>query len=196
MSLSRALTQVTPRLIGDFEGESILMIYSLAFVITGDYGDGQVVANTSSINLEGSTTHDNEKSEKSCEPDKRDGSIFEIKLELEDDSSNTSMEAEDEIVGESQESESKSTPAIPSQIDSELPASKSESDLVDQKERLGWTRESPKAEKKKLLFHLPEAQDLQEAMSNPHVIPRVSYGYMIAMALQVMNTNYPEQKCC
>ena len=175
------------------------MIYSLAYVTTGDYGDDKVVANTSSINLETSTTHYNEKSEKSCEPDKRDGGIFEIKLELEDDSSNTSMEAEDEIVGESQESESKSTPAIPSQIDSELPASKSESDLVDQKEGLGWTREtlpSPKAEKKKFLFHLPEAQDLQEAMSNPHVIPRVSYGYMIAMALQVMNTNYPEQKSC
>ena len=182
-----------------FRRESYLMIYSLAFVITGDYGDGKVVANTSSIKLEASTTHDNEKSEKSCEPDKRDGGIVEIKLELEDDSSNTSMEAEDEIVGQSQESESKSTPVIPSQIDSELPASKSESDLVDQKERLGWTREtlpSPKAEKKKLLFHLPEAKDLQEAMSNPRVIPRVSYGYMIAMALQVMNTNYPEQKCC
>ena len=63
------------------------MIYSLAFVITGDYGDGKVVANTSSIKLEASTTHDNEKSEKSCEPDKRDGGIVEIKLELEDDSS-------------------------------------------------------------------------------------------------------------
>ena len=60
--------------------------------------------------------------------------------------------------------------------------------MVDQKEGLRWIRETTKAEKKKLLFHLPEAQDLQEAMSNPHAIPRVSYGYMIAMALQVIQT--------
>ena len=38
--------------------------------------------------------------------------------------------------------------------------------------------------KKKPIFR-HKAQDLDEAMNNPHVKPRLSYGYMIAMALQV-----------
>ena len=148
------------------------------------------------MKLGASETCDNEKSDKSFdagELENEEEDIFEIKMELEDDTTTVvSIENEDEMDGKSQISESKSISAISSQIHSESPTSEPESDLVDRKKKLGCTRVTlppSVGQKKKLLFHLPEAQNLQEAMSNPHVPPRVSYGYMITMALQVLIMN-------
>ena len=65
----------------------------IAFVITGE--DNGVMESNSSIKLEATEINGYGKSNKSCEPsgpENKAEDIFEIKLELEDDSSNTSME--------------------------------------------------------------------------------------------------------
>ena len=67
----------------------------IAFVITGDCEDDGVMESNSSIKLEATEINSYGKSGKSCEPsgpENKAEDIFEIKLELEDDSSNTSME--------------------------------------------------------------------------------------------------------
>ena len=67
----------------------------IAFVITGDCEDDGVMESNSSIKLEATEINGCGKSGKSYEPSGPENTaedIFEIKLELEDDSSNTSME--------------------------------------------------------------------------------------------------------